>query len=106
MKITAPDLLELGLIDEIVPEPPGGAHNDPDRASALVDQALSHALATLMQESTEERLFARYEKFRRMGREGHAFIEVQTGPPKPVTPAVPAVPAAPAPAPATPKQGA
>ncbi len=40
LKITAPDLLALGLIDEIIPEPAGGAHNDPDAATALVDQAL------------------------------------------------------------------
>ena len=45
LKITAPDLLDLGLIDGIVPEPPGGAHNDHDRATALVDQALSQALS-------------------------------------------------------------
>ena len=75
LKITAPDLLLLGLIDEIVPEPPGGAHNDHDRASALVDNALSHALGTLSSISVEERVAARYEKFRRMGREGQAFID-------------------------------
>ncbi len=45
LKITAPDLLALGLIDAIVPEPPGGAHNDHDAATALVDQALRQALA-------------------------------------------------------------
>src|SRR3954462_6456010 len=43
LKITAPDLLELGLIDAIVPEPAGGAHNDHDRATALVAQGLTHA---------------------------------------------------------------
>ena len=47
LKITAPDLLALGLIDAIVPEPAGGAHNDYDRATALVDQALTQALAEL-----------------------------------------------------------
>jgi acetyl-CoA carboxylase alpha subunit len=41
LKITAPDLLALGVIDAIVPEPSGGAHNDHDRATALVDQAFS-----------------------------------------------------------------
>ena len=45
LKITAPDMLALGLVDAIIPEPPGGAHNDYDAATALVDQALSHALA-------------------------------------------------------------
>src|SRR3954462_9371381 len=43
LKITAPDLLALGLIDAIVPEPAGGAHNDHDRATALVAQGLTHA---------------------------------------------------------------
>jgi acetyl-CoA carboxylase carboxyl transferase subunit alpha len=75
LKITAPDLLLLGLIDEIVLEPAGGAHNDHDRASALVDQALLQALTSLTTSSVEERLAFRYEKFRRMGREGQAFID-------------------------------
>src|SRR3954462_5204269 len=44
LKITAPDLLELGLIDEIIAEPAGGAHNDAARAAALVDRALEHSL--------------------------------------------------------------
>ena len=47
LKITAPDLLALGLIDAIVPEPTGGAHNDYEAATALVDQALAQALAEL-----------------------------------------------------------
>jgi acetyl-CoA carboxylase carboxyl transferase subunit alpha len=82
LKITAPDLLLLGLIDEIVPEPTGGAHNDPARAAELVDHALDRALVTLATVSTEDRLAARYEKFRRMGREGQAFVDT-TGPPQP-----------------------
>jgi acetyl-CoA carboxylase carboxyl transferase subunit alpha len=85
LKITAPDLLELGLIDEIIPEPTGGAHNDPDRASALVDGALEHALSLLSAVPPSERLSARYEKFRRMGREDHAFTDITPAdtPPKP-----------------------
>jgi acetyl-CoA carboxylase carboxyl transferase subunit alpha len=89
LKITAPDLLLFGLIDEIVPEPAGGAHNDHDRASGLVDQALSHALTTLSTSSVEERLAARYEKFRRMGREGQAFIDTAPAEAAGATPAVP-----------------
>ena len=80
LKITAPDLLELGLIDEIVPEPPGGAHNDHPAACRFVDAALERALGALTPASAEERLAARYEKFRRMGREGQAFVE---GPARP-----------------------
>ena len=80
LKITAPDLLELGLIDEIVPEPPGGAHNDHAAACRLVDAALERALNALALVAPDERLAARYEKFRRMGREGQAFVE---GAPRP-----------------------
>jgi acetyl-CoA carboxylase carboxyl transferase subunit alpha len=77
LKITAPDLLAFGLIDRIVPEPLGGAHNDYDAASALVDQALSSTLADLSSMGVEARLAARYEKFRRMGAEGLAFEDTE-----------------------------
>jgi acetyl-CoA carboxylase carboxyl transferase subunit alpha len=70
LKITAPDLRALGVIDVIIPEPPGGAHNDHDRATALVDQALTQALNDLTPLSVDERLARRYEKFRRMGDTG------------------------------------
>jgi acetyl-CoA carboxylase carboxyl transferase subunit alpha len=75
LKITAPDMLSLGLIDAIIPEPAGGAHNDYDRATALVDQALSTALAELGPLPAEVRLDRRYQKFRRMGQEGQAFVD-------------------------------
>ena len=75
LKITAPDLLALGLIDAIVPEPAGGAHNDIDRATALVDQALTQALAELAPMPGDDLLALRYEKFRRMGQEGQAFTD-------------------------------
>jgi acetyl-CoA carboxylase carboxyl transferase subunit alpha len=77
LKITAPDMLALGLVDGIVPEPSGGAHNDPDAATALVDQALSAALAEVSALSVEERLQLRYDKFRRMGEEGSAFTDAE-----------------------------
>ena len=77
LKITAPDLLRLGLIDQIIPEPVGGAHNDPARASAMVDQALEPALAALVPVPVNARLAARYEKFRRMGTEEQAFVDTQ-----------------------------
>src|SRR5829696_7637083 len=80
LKITAPDLLELGLIDEIIPEPPGGAHTDDARATGLVDQALQHALAEVSALNAEDRLNARYEKFRKIGEEGSAFIDVNAAP--------------------------
>ena len=57
LKITAPDLLALGLIDEIVPEPAGGAHNDYDAATALVDQALlDGARGAVGDDASSERL--------------------------------------------------
>ena len=94
LKITAPDLQGLGLIDEIVAEPPGGAHNDPERASALVDSALSRSLTALSAGSVEDRLAARYEKFRRMGREGQAFIDADAAEPEPAPAERPAQPQA------------
>jgi acetyl-CoA carboxylase carboxyl transferase subunit alpha len=84
LKITAPDLLALGLVDAIIPEPPGGAHNDYDGATALVDQALSAALAEVAASSVEARLEARYQKFRRMGEEGVGFVDTAQPPPGPV----------------------
>ncbi len=85
LKITAPDLLQLGLIDEIIPEPSGGAHNDPAGAGSLVDEALQRALSSLTPVGVADRLAARYDKFRRMGREGEGFID--TAPPRPGPPA-------------------
>jgi len=76
LKITAADLLALGLIDAIVPEPAGGAHNDHEAATALVDQALAQALGELSRLSVAQLLAGRYDKFRTMGREGQAFADV------------------------------
>ena len=67
LKITAPDLLDLKLIDEIVPEPDGGAHLDHDATARLLDEALSRALAEVSQFSEKDLIANRYEKFRRMG---------------------------------------
>jgi acetyl-CoA carboxylase carboxyl transferase subunit alpha len=78
LKITAPDMVALGLVDGIIPEPVGGAHNDYDAAAALVDQALSTALEEIGPAAAEERLNARYEKFRRMGEEGTAFFDAES----------------------------
>jgi acetyl-CoA carboxylase carboxyl transferase subunit alpha len=67
MKITAPDLLELGVVDRIVEEPPGGAHQDPLAAAKLVDAAMSDALAELLQMTPDELVEQRYARFRKMG---------------------------------------
>jgi acetyl-CoA carboxylase carboxyl transferase subunit alpha len=75
LKLTAPDLLARGIVDEIVPEPTGGAHNDPQAAAALLDTALARALATVSALPSAERLERRYHKFRNMGRAGVEFAE-------------------------------
>jgi len=75
LKITAPDMFALGLVDDIIPEPAGGAHNDYEAAAALVDQALGFALARSAAMTVPERLEARYQKFRRMGEEGTSFTD-------------------------------
>jgi acetyl-CoA carboxylase carboxyl transferase subunit alpha len=76
LKITAPDLLAMGVIDEIVPEPIGGAHQDHAAATALIDEALARHLSEIRGLSSADRLEARYQKFRAIGREGHAFESV------------------------------
>src|SRR5215210_712171 len=58
LKITAPDLLAMGVIDAIIPEPPGGAHTDDAGATGLVDQALQHALGEVSALNAEDRLNA------------------------------------------------
>jgi acetyl-CoA carboxylase carboxyl transferase subunit alpha len=67
LKITSRDLKEFGIIDEIIPEPEGGAHTDPEAAAQLLDAVLDRQLARLVQQPQRELLAARYEKFRRMG---------------------------------------
>ncbi len=70
LKITAPDLLQLGVVDAIVDEPAGGAHQDHDAAAARLDRAISAHLARLDQLSPEELVDDRYRRFRDLG----AFI--------------------------------
>ena len=67
LKLTAPDLLELGLIDGVVPEPPGGAHEDWDAATANLRQQLLGSLENLAYLSPAELVEHRYNKFRKMG---------------------------------------
>ena len=74
LKITAPDLLRAGIIDEIVPEPVGGAHTNPDAAAASLDGVLTRVLAEVSALGNEARLEKRYEKFRNMGRVGVDFV--------------------------------
>ncbi len=67
LKMTAPDLLALGLIDGIVPEPGEGAHSDPDQAAEFLRLTLRSALAELSGLTPHQLIDDRYEKFRRMG---------------------------------------
>jgi len=67
MKITAPDLLRFGVIDRIVPEPPGGAHRDHRAAAESLKGALVEALAALKAVPAPELLARRYRKFRAIG---------------------------------------
>ncbi len=75
LKLTAPDLLKAGIVDEVIPEPVGGAHTDAAAAAALVDQVLARELRDINALSQESRLLRRYAKFRNMGRAGLDFVE-------------------------------
>ncbi|HEV8247773.1 MAG TPA: acetyl-CoA carboxylase carboxyltransferase subunit alpha [Polyangiaceae bacterium] len=67
LKITAPNLLELGVVDTIVEEPPGGAHQDHELAAELLDQAIYEQLSGLNRMSPDELREDRYRRFRRLG---------------------------------------
>ena len=67
MKIMAKDLKEMGIVDEIVPEPEGGAHNDHAAAAAFLDEVLNRQLIALTNQPLKKLLDNRYEKFRTMG---------------------------------------
>src|SRR5215510_4477255 len=70
LKLTAPDLMNFGIIDEIIREPVGGAHTDHDAAATLIDQVLTRELESVSQLDVDTRLQKRYDKFRNMGRLG------------------------------------
>ncbi len=67
LKITAKHLLELGLVDELIPEPFGGAHADPEATASNLQSALLKHLEQLLAMAPEQRLFSRYQKFRAFG---------------------------------------
>ncbi len=75
MKITAPDLLGFGIVDTVVPEPPGGAHVDHDAQFRALDAVLDAQLRELAGTAPEALVAARYGKFRNMGRLGQEFLE-------------------------------
>lgn len=67
MKITAPDLKELGVIDEIIPEVKGGAHKDIVEQAKYIEKTLIHSLKELMKMTEEELIEHRYQKFKHIG---------------------------------------
>jgi acetyl-CoA carboxylase carboxyl transferase subunit alpha len=67
LKMGAKDLLEMGIIEKIIPEPPGGAHIDYEQTFKNVDKHLSQTLKKLEEKTPEQRLKERYQKFRKMG---------------------------------------
>ncbi|MGA4719128.1 acetyl-CoA carboxylase carboxyl transferase subunit alpha [Fictibacillus nanhaiensis] len=70
MRITAPDLKELGIIDEIIEEVKGGAHKDAKQQAELIDQVLESSLHSLLSMSKEELINQRYEKYKKIGQFG------------------------------------
>jgi acetyl-CoA carboxylase carboxyl transferase subunit alpha len=77
MKITAPDLKELGIIDEIVTEVEGGAHKDVKSQAVEMEKVIYHSLKELLKLSQEELVVHRYEKFKNIG--AYAFLNEYIG---------------------------
>ena len=73
LKITSKDLLELGVADEILPEPSGGAHSDWDATAAVVKEALGRALKELGGIKTDRLVKARWAKYEAMGAWGESL---------------------------------
>ncbi len=67
LKLTSPDLQELGVVDEVIPEPAGGAHSDWDEISSRLAQALDRQLRELEAMTVDDRLNARWAKYEQMG---------------------------------------
>lgn len=74
MKITATDLAGFGVVDEVVPEPPGGAHTDHEALFRTLGELLTRQLEELSHLSPEELVQRRYERFRNMGRLDREFV--------------------------------
>src|SRR5438874_2494004 len=80
LKLTAQDLIGLGVVDEIVPEPEGGAHRDHDLAAANLGTALRQNLERVIAEPIGELMQKRYEKFRKLGKFTEGEIAKETAP--------------------------
>jgi acetyl-CoA carboxylase carboxyl transferase subunit alpha len=68
LKLTASDLADSGVIDEVIPEPPGGAHLDPEAAARSVGEAIVRHLGELEGRDPEDLVRERREKYYAMGR--------------------------------------
>ena len=68
LKLTAPDLLELGLVDEVIPEPPGGAHSDPERTIEALGEAVRRHIEELAKIGSKRLIKPRAKKYMEMGR--------------------------------------
>lgn len=75
MKITGRDLLSFGVVDEVLAEPAGGAHADPEALFESLGKLLDRQLGELRKLSPEALIEARYDKFRRMGQLGREFLD-------------------------------
>jgi acetyl-CoA carboxylase carboxyl transferase subunit alpha len=67
LKMTATDMVKLGLVDDVIPEPPGGAHEDYDTSARLLRERLVSTIGELSKRGSNELIQDRYEKFRKMG---------------------------------------
>lgn len=68
LKLTAPDLLELGLVDEVIPEPPGGAHSDPEMTISALGEAVRRHIEELVKIGSKKLVKPRAKKYMEMGR--------------------------------------
>jgi acetyl-CoA carboxylase carboxyl transferase subunit alpha len=76
LRITAKDILQLGICEEVIPEPPGGAQHDYDAAANAVADAIEKHLSVLEQLPVDQLLKARYDKFRNMAQ----YFKVEAAP--------------------------
>jgi acetyl-CoA carboxylase carboxyl transferase subunit alpha len=67
LKLSAPDLMSMGLVDGVIPEPMGGAHCDPEAAATNLKNSVTAELKALMKVPIDQLLATRYAKFRAMG---------------------------------------
>ena len=74
LKLTGEHLLKFGIVDDVIPEPPGGAHRDPEGVAAQIKKAILKNIKDLSSLSAKELLDSRYEKFRRIGQFTEAAV--------------------------------